>query len=357
MKKLYLFFLLSFFTFEVIIAQTSIIRVNFSCPGQVTVTYDLKANCATDVVLYYSHNKQNWLPATTVTGDLTAQTSDTDKTIIWDNVADNVKFGKFYFKVEISKTIICGCTVNSTLRTPPYNGKLTFLCYNLGANENMTIEEQMAYIPQGSTDPTVYGDLYQWGRKTDGHEKRTSANYPTNNTSIENGEVSGIGNFDANGQIVNTHAAYGKFIKQSVSPRDWRSPQIDTLWNSGTETLPVKTANDPCPKGWRLPTHTEWASIHGGTSGNTWTWNSSGTTGFKITPTGSTEPSLFLPAAGDRNYEVGAVRYVDTYGGYWSCSVSGTYSSYLSFVSSSMGFAYGILGRANGFSLRCVAEL
>ena len=76
MKKLYLFFLLLFFTFKVASAQTATTQsVDFSCPGQVTVTYDLKTNCATDVVLYYSHNKYNWLPASTVTGDLKAQTS------------------------------------------------------------------------------------------------------------------------------------------------------------------------------------------------------------------------------------------------------------------------------------------
>jgi len=68
-----------------------------------------------------------------------------------------------------------------------------------------------------------YGALFQWGRKGDGHEQRTSPNYPTNDNSAENGVVSGLG-LDANGQIVSTHAAYGKFIKQIENPYDWRSP-------------------------------------------------------------------------------------------------------------------------------------
>ena len=87
-------------------------QANFSCPGQVTVTYDLNTDCETDVILYYSHNKRDWLPAAAVTGDLTAQTAGTGKTIIWNNYADNVRYGKFYFKVEAGDcdyVDTCGC--------------------------------------------------------------------------------------------------------------------------------------------------------------------------------------------------------------------------------------------------------
>ncbi|MDR0232687.1 MAG: Ig-like domain-containing protein, partial [Dysgonamonadaceae bacterium] len=46
--------------------------------------------------------------------------------------------------------------------------------------------------------PEDYGALFQWGRKGDGHEQRTSSNYPTNDYSQENGVVSGTG-LDAHG--------------------------------------------------------------------------------------------------------------------------------------------------------------
>ena len=55
--------------------------------------------------------------------------------------------------------------------------------------------------------PEDYGALFQWGRKGNGHEQRTSPNYPTNDNSQEVGVVSGSG-LDANGQIVSGHVAY-----------------------------------------------------------------------------------------------------------------------------------------------------
>lgn len=82
-------------------AQTNV-SAAFACPGGVTVNYDLNASNPTDVTLYYSpDNGKTWLIAQTVTGDLTAQTTGSGKTIVWDNRADNVKFGQFKLKVEV----------------------------------------------------------------------------------------------------------------------------------------------------------------------------------------------------------------------------------------------------------------
>ncbi|MDR1678712.1 MAG: leucine-rich repeat protein [Prevotellaceae bacterium] len=80
------------------------VKADFSCQGQVSVTYDLGTTNPTDVTLYYSpDNGKTWLTAQTVTGDLTAQSTGTGKTIVWDNRADNVKWGKFRLKVEVAR--------------------------------------------------------------------------------------------------------------------------------------------------------------------------------------------------------------------------------------------------------------
>jgi uncharacterized protein (TIGR02145 family) len=122
-------------------AQTvSSTQVDFSCPGQVTVTYDLNTTQPTDVTLFYSHNKRDWLLATTVTGDLTAQTTGTGKIIVWNSYADNVQFGKFYFKVEV-KQVKPECVM--------INGTCWAMC---NVNEPGTFVDK----------PEDFGMLYQW---------------------------------------------------------------------------------------------------------------------------------------------------------------------------------------------------
>jgi hypothetical protein len=192
--------------------------------------------------------------------------------------------------------------------------------------------------------PEDRGALFQWGRKGDGHEQRTSPNYPTDNTNGEEGVVSGAENFDIHGQIVKTHEAYGKFIKQMYSPRDWRDPQINTLWNAGSETVPVKTANDPCPVGWRAPTATEFESLGNGS------WTNAPVHGRNF---GSGTDILFLPAAGERDFRTGAVLY-EGYGYYWSVTTSSNFSRSLA-ISSGSCFVVSRF-RAYGYSVRCVAE-
>jgi len=196
--------------------------------------------------------------------------------------------------------------------------------------------------------PDDYGALFQWGRKGDGHEQRTSPNYPTNDDSEENGVVSGAG-FDANGQIVRTHAAYGKFIKQNEEPYDWRAPQNDALWNSGSAISPVKTPNDPCPAGWRVPTTRELGSLNYYNS----EWGKlNGVNGRYF---GDGEEKLFLPAAGGRSFGNGGVNCTGNYGHYWSSlDEYGIVADNLWFGERTFSVYHA--HSAHGFSVRCVAE-
>ncbi|RIJ47164.1 hypothetical protein D1614_15510 [Maribellus luteus] len=105
---------------------------------------------------------------------------------------------------------------------------------NLGANRAAT----------SSTDTEAIGDLYQWGRGPDGHQKITSSSTNT------------LSNSDTPG--------HNKFITTTTSPRDWRIPQNENLWQ-GSNGI-----NNPCPSGYHVPTKAEWeAEINSWSTKNT----------------------------------------------------------------------------------------
>lgn len=87
-------------------------------------------------------------------------------------------------------------------------------------------------VAQSTDDIESYGDLYQWGRGTDGHQYRDS-----NTTSTLSAE-------DAPG--------HSYFIIGSSDYGDWRQPENLALWQG------VDGINNPCPTGFRLPTEEEW---------------------------------------------------------------------------------------------------
>jgi uncharacterized protein (TIGR02145 family) len=63
-----------------------------------------------------------------------------------------------------------------------------------------------------------------------------------------------------------------------------------------------------------------------------------------------------LPAAGYRNNSSGSLNNVGNNGNYWSSSVNGNNGRNLNFNSSNVN-PNNNTNRANGFSVRCVAEL
>jgi uncharacterized protein (TIGR02145 family) len=118
------------------------------------------------------------------------------------------------------------------------------------------------------------------------------------------------------------------------------------------------TTNDPCPAGWRVPSLAQWGSIFRGgmTNGaydtataNNWTWQSSTTThGAKV------GNFLFLPAAGSLT-SIGSLENVGLHGIYWSSTPYNSRALDLYFINSSV-YVGNNNDRADGFSVRCVAE-
>jgi uncharacterized protein (TIGR02145 family) len=187
-----------------------------------------------------------------------------------------------------------------------------FMCHNLGADQ--------------SADPftaswRLNGDYYQWGRAT------VAAAGPT-------GPSSGEANAGSITGWNTTAAANG-------------------AWSDAT-----KTANDPCPTGFRVPTLAQWDAVLNNnlnTSsyvGTNWASSSTNyTTGLRI---GSGTSGLFLPAAGYRYNSNGTLIYRGDNGIYWSSTENGSNAWSLYF---SNGYANTDSNtRTYGMSVRCVAE-
>ena len=187
--------------------------------------------------------------------------------------------------------------------TNPTTGAI-WMDRNLGATQAAT----------SSTDVDAYGDLYQWGRFSDGHQCRTS------NTTATLSSVD--------------QPAHGDFILAPNSPYDWRSPQNDNLWQG------VNGINNPCPSGYRIPTDTE-------LDAERLSWSSNASTGALASP-------LKLPMAGYRDDSNGSLNLVGAFGLYWSSTVSGASARYLYFSSSSASMSD--FNRANGYSVRCLKD-
>jgi uncharacterized protein (TIGR02145 family) len=187
--------------------------------------------------------------------------------------------------------------------TNPTTGRV-WMDRNLGASQAAT----------SSTDTNSYGDLYQWGRRSDGHQCRTS---PTTST---------LSSVD---QPTN-----GSFILSPNAPYDWRSPQNTNLWQG------VNGVNNPCPSGYCLPTEAELNAER-----LSWTSNDR---------QGAFASTLKLPVAGNRSHSSGSLGNVGTNGYYWGSTVNGVNSQYLVFYNSNalMNDYY----RANGFSVRCIKD-
>jgi len=302
------------------------------------------------------------------------------------------------------------------------NGEwLSFMCFNLGATRHTIYNQQNTSIlfsnPVGNdhikvaNEEALYGDLYQWGRIGDGHEKTNKV--PVGNmggaTATDNviawntsstpvyadGNILGATQRYPAQQVAIGSPYYGKFIGTlAVNDYNWyagssaQSLAVDQLWRQG-----AFPPNDPCQKimadgltystfypttssstaggasgtGWRLPSQNEWASLYrGGTfSGsrvialaNTWDWyelsssDMEGAKGMSVKPDGVTT-TLFLPANGYRNPATMRLTGHGLYGGYWSASAVGSSAYSLLFSPGTINSA-STNGRGYGFGLRCI---
>ncbi len=176
-----------------------------------------------------------------------------------------------------------------------------------------------------------------------------------------NGIVWATRNVNAPGTFAATPESAGMFYKWG-SGTGWSatnpmtSSPVDKKWGDvapeNGDNWPA--ANDPCPAGWRVPTKEEQGTLFDDTKvTRVWT-QKSGIKGYIFTDIASNK-SIFLPAAGARNYQSTLI-IVGVLGYYWSSSYdSSSYAWALSFSNNHAGQKSSI-NHKGGSSVRCVAE-
>jgi hypothetical protein len=163
-----------------------------------------------------------------------------------------------------------------------------------------------------SNDTQAFGDLYQWGRRADGHQCRNSRNITT--------------------LSITDNPTHGDFITTLDQPNDWRTTPNDNLWQG------ISGINNPCPSGFRVPTEIEFDM-----EVNAWESKDE---------KGAFESILKLTMAGGRNSTNGAISAPGSLGRYWTSSPFESGARTLALESSRASWLNAV--RGTGRSVRCI---
>lgn len=193
------------------------------------------------------------------------------------------------------------------------NGKeIVWAPINLGATELTTglvatNSADPGFIPALQANEPQCGFYFQWGRKT---PFRSFGFEITNTqfTSVEEAENSTL-----------LYSGSGSWLSGGLPPDLWNAKGT-VAGTSENVTDIAKTAHDPCPTGWRIPTKTEFEAL-----------KASGITSQKVDPgkyvsIKKENTELRLPTGG--TIEGARIQAIGTYAFYWSSTSSSTTNGY-----------------------------
>lgn len=232
--------------------------------------------------------------------------------------SDCIPRGMYIYSGTVFESPVTGVTSGLTMEDGDVYNSVTgevWMDRNLGASQ----------VATASNDAAAYGNYYQWGRNSDGHE---------------------LFNSTAPGPVA--AGTEGSDFITLDSGSEWLQDRDDTRWNKSTapdpDTDPVKGDHDPCPDGYRVPTFLEWQAEK-----NSWDTRDAA---------GAFNSQLKLALAGRRAiYANGGLVGVDTNGHYWSSSTSSGDIGARSFqFNAGSAVASVHLGRARGQSIRCIKD-
>jgi uncharacterized protein (TIGR02145 family) len=211
-------------------------------------------------------------------------------------------------------------------------GTYTFLSHNLGADTSLDPDTPVVGLQ---------GAYIQWGKR--------GPNTPSGDSTLDWQTAANNGSlgFASAPTVGSATPASGTWADGETNNDAWN---VD-------ENNPIKTANDPCPTGYRVPTRNEWQAVHDNNDNNlTGTWSAGTEFGNALQYGPDANGKLLtLPAAGARTFSNGALTNRGIGGYYWSSTENGSFAYALYFDSSDVDPA-NINFRTSGFSVRCIAE-
>lgn len=212
-------------------------------------------------------------------------------------------------------------------------------------------------------DVGALGLLYQWGRKD---PFLCSSSISSDVIAKSTGTWPSIVSSDAsNGTIEYATANPTTFITCGSGNCDWYYTGDESTDNTRwTESDKAKSIYDPCPAGWRVPDGGEngvWFKPLGSSShfyGDSIydTLYDSTNGGINLTSKLGSASTIWYPASGCRDYNVGTLSSVGHRGHYWSASPNGYLAYSLDFVFYGFVYPSAYCCRALGNSVRCVRE-
>ncbi|MEY3367277.1 MAG: hypothetical protein RI973_432 [Bacteroidota bacterium] len=195
-----------------------------------------------------------------------------------------------------------------------------FMCHNLAAANTAANPFQPGW--------EVIGGYWQWGRK--GPEP--SAWLTTNTENFAHGPT-------GPGAAENNEAAIS----------GWNSSEAP----NGAWSEAMKTGNDPCPEGFRLPAKAQWEGVLSNNATSIVGSWSPGTTNYSSGRYYG--PALFLPSTGYRLYSDGLLNERGAFGVYWSSKEDDPSTAWCFYFESSSSFISSVL-RIFGLSARCIVD-
>ncbi|KAA5532776.1 GEVED domain-containing protein [Paenimyroides baculatum] len=197
-----------------------------------------------------------------------------------------------------------------------------------GADENIWLQQNLGstQVATTMTDANSYGDVYQWGRWNDGHEKRTSTTTTVPTTNNPSGLTTTSNSF-----IIGSSTDW------------WDGGSITDTWSAVSSSNTSATEGcDPCKAigaGWVMPTETDWTGIK--------------TAESISNPATAFASNLKLPASGYRSSSTGNYTFVDQRGYYWSSTTSTLGGKYF-YVGSTIANPSAGAMRGQGHAVRCI---